>query len=161
MRLLCLILVLLVAPLSQAQPLRTDALSPLDKQHMDTAVGELESLARVKLGRSFSGDQQRDLELIQALLDRHLVDKDDIELLQAMGIVMGRLLQQEHNLEWVVYVDKVGRSRALEVPMKEEYLFPVTQISSRVQAGAEVDVQSVYSKLEEEVARIRKKIIVP
>lgn len=164
MRLLILGLCLALASLSQAEPLRVDELTPLDERFMDTAVAELNDLAQIRLGRSLSNEHTRnrdqDLDIIQTLLDRKLVDGDDTKLLQAMGIVLGRHLQKENSLKWVIYVDNVGRSRALEVPFKEDFIFPVTQISSRAAVGADVDVQAIYEKLEQEIADIRKKIIV-
>jgi hypothetical protein len=153
-------LILLLAPLAHAEPLRVDPLTPLDEQFMDKATAELNGLSQIRLGRSFNGEKDRDLELLQLMLDRHLIDSNDTRLMQAMGIVMGRHLQKEHSLKWVIYVDNVGRSRALEVPFKEDYIFPVTQISSRAAVGADVDVSAIYEKLEDEVKRIRRKIIV-
>ncbi|AKH70316.1 protein of unknown function (DUF3806) [Spongiibacter sp. IMCC21906] len=161
MRLLYLSLILLLTPLAQAaEPLRVDPITPLDQRFMDNATAELNSLAQIKTGRSFSGERERDLELLQLMLDRNLVDGDDTKLMQAMGIVMAQHLQKAHNLKWVIYVDNVGRSRALEVPFKEDFIFPVTQISSRAAVGADINVQAIYDKLEKEVAQIRKKIIV-
>ncbi len=46
------------------------------------------------------------------------------------------------------------------MPNQEDFIFPVTQISHRVSVDAEVDVKAIYKKLEEEVAFIKKKIIV-
>lgn len=164
MRLLILSLCLALTSLSHAEPLRVDELTPLDERFMDTAVAELNDLAQIRLGRSISNEytrnREQDLDIIQTLLDRKLVDGDDTKLLQAMGIVLGRHLQKENSLKWVIYVDNLGRSRALEVPLKEDFIFPVTQISSRAAVGAEVDVKAIYEKLEQEIADIRKKIIV-
>ena len=160
MRILCIMLSLLLAPLSHADNWRTDPLTPTDQLYMDQATDELNDIARIDMGRSFGGGRDSDIRLIQDMLDRRVVASDNTKMLQAMGIVLGEHLQKEQRLEWVIYSDKLGRSRALEVPMKEEFIFPVTQISSRAAVGADIDVAAIYQKLEDAVARAKKKIIV-
>lgn len=156
---LCLLLLTLGLS-AHAQQWRVDPITPLDQQFMDKAKDQLNDNARRSLGRSFGQSRDSDLQLMQTMLDRHLVDDDNLTQLQAMGIIMGEYLQREHSLRWVVYSDNKGRSRALEVPTKDEFIFPVTQISSRVSVGAEVDVKAIYEKLESEIARIKKMIII-
>lgn len=156
--LLCLLLSIGLP--AHAQQWRVDPVTPLDQQFMENAKDELDSTARRALGRSFGQSRDSDLTLMQTLLDRKLVGEDELTQLQAMGIIMGEYLQREHSLRWVIYSDEKGRSRALEVPTKDEFIFPVTQISSRVVVGADVDVQAIYYKLESEITRIKKMIII-
>jgi hypothetical protein len=63
-----------------------------------------------------------------------------------MGIVMGDLLSTEFDLHWVVYTDDVGRSRALRYRDSDFFLFPVTMISRRREAGNEAPVAAIYRK---------------
>lgn len=160
MRFLVIVFLLILAPMSIADPWRTDPITPMDERYMDNSRKELNDLARIELGRSFGEGRDSDLRLIQTLLDRKLVKGNQTALLQAMGIVLGDHLRKEHNLKWVIYIDRVGRSRALEVPFKDEAIFPVTQISSRAAVGADVDVKAIYERLESEIVRAKKKIIV-
>ncbi len=146
MRSVILALLVLLAPLSHAQEWRTEPLSAIDQRYIEDARGRLDDIARRHLGRQFSGDQQFDLRLLQTMLDRQLVRRDQIDLLQAMGFVLGDLLKREENLNWVIYIDKRGRSRALEVPGKREFIFPVTMISRRVEAGIDVNVEEIYQR---------------
>lgn len=155
-----LALLLALATTANAAQWRTDPLTPLDQRYMEERRQELNSLAQISLGRSFGHSRDSDLRIIQDILDRKLVGADETAQLQAMGIVLGEYLRREHGLRWVVYSDAKGRSRALEVPAKDEFIFPVTQISSRVRVGAEVDVQAIYQRLEQEIKRIKKKIII-
>lgn len=158
--LVTLLMLVLVAPLAVAEPWRTDPMTPMDERYMDNSRKELNDLARIELGRSFGESRDTDLRLIQTLLDRKLVKADQTALLQAMGIVMGEHLRKENGLKWVIFIDRLGRSRALEVPFKDEAIFPVTQISSRVAVGGDVDVKAIYQRLEGEITRAKKKIIV-
>lgn len=58
---------------------------------------------------------------------------------------MGDLLAAELDLHWVVYEDAKGRSRALRLDETDNYLFPVTMISRRRQAGDETPVAEIYT----------------
>tara|TARA_R110002110_G_scaffold415561_2_gene650986 strand:+ start:219204 stop:219710 length:507 start_codon:yes stop_codon:yes gene_type:complete len=125
---------------------RISDLSALDKQFMQQQRDALEDIAARNLGRSFSGNKQNDLEILQQLLDRKLVRADQTRELQAMGVIMGDLLASELNLHWVIYEDKVGRSRALRYRDSDEYLFPITMISRRREADNRAPVEEIYRK---------------
>lgn len=138
---------LLGQPLALAQTVPViGPLSAADQQYMSDSKAQLDALARSRLGERFSGDKDRDLAIIQTLLDRRLVKPDQTRELQAMGMILGDLLARELGMHWVVYSDRVGRSRALRMAETEHYLFPVTSISRRVEADAPVDVAAVYAK---------------
>ena len=120
--------------------------SSLDRQFMAAQRALLQDLAKRNVGKGFNGSKENDLELLQLLLDRRLVNDDDTRELQAMGIVMGDLLATELDLHWVIYEDAVGRSRALRYRDSEEYLFPVTMISRRREADNRTPVAVIYDK---------------
>ena len=129
-----------------AETFRTEALSEMDRRFMDNQVAALEDITRREFGRQFSGTKATDLALLQRLLDQKLVKADDTSLLQGMGVILGELLRKEKALFWTIYTDRLGRSRALEIPGKREFVFPMTMISRRVEAGVEVQVSEVYEK---------------
>lgn len=161
MRALFFTLLLLAPTLSfAAPPWRTQPMTFTDQQYMEVRRTELNELARLRLGRSFGGKRDYDLRLIQSLLDSGTVDASQTANMQGLGIIMGEFLRKQHALKWVIYNDRVGRSRALEVPDKDEVIFPVTQFSSRAAVGAKIDVFAIYEKLEAEIAQIKKKMIV-
>lgn len=87
----------------------------------------------------------RELDYLQRLLDDGHVRREDAEALQAMGVVLGDLLAAELDLEWVVYEDAKGRSRALRLDATDNYLFPVTMISRRREAGDLTPVAEIYA----------------
>ncbi len=160
MRFLALVVLCTAALVANAQQWKVYSISPMDEQYMEVRKEEINSFARSKIGRSFGQGRDSDLAVMQEILDRRLLDGDETTKLQAMGIIMGEHLRREHRLRWVVYIDDKGRSRALEIPDKDEVIFPVTQISARAAVGADIDVKAIYQKLEAEIARIKKKIIV-
>ena len=106
----------------------------------------LDELAGAHFGTRFKGDRAHDLRLMQRLLDAKVVRSDQTRELQAMGILLGDLLARELDMHWVVYEDKLGRSRALRYQDTDLYLFPVTMISRRWEGGAYTPVADIYQK---------------
>lgn len=137
----------LILPVALAQqPSRIESPSKLDLTFMERQRTLLQELAATNLGRQFSGNQDRDLDLLQTLLDRRLVRGDQTQELQAMGIIMGDLLAEEFNLHWVVYKDEAGRSRGLRYRDSDFVLFPVTMISRRREVDNNASVADIYQQ---------------
>ena len=143
---LLLTLLLTCATAMALDEVRIGELSYLDKQYMQQQRDSLEELSRRHLGRQFNGNRDNDLELLQRLLDQGLVKNSQTEALQAMGIVMGDLLAQDLGLDWVVYEDKKGRSRALRYKQTDKFLFPVTMIARRREADNREPVEEIYQR---------------
>lgn len=122
---------------------RIDPLSAIDRQFMAGQRSDVDALAN-RLGQRLTGDPARDLETLQAILDRGLVGPDDALQLQALGIVLGDLLGKKLDMDWVVYRDRAGRSRALRYREMDIFLFPVTMISRRREAGNLKPVSEIY-----------------
>ena len=144
--LLALVLSLGWLPAAAQQELQITGLTSLDREFMHTQRTYIDDLARGKLGRQLNGQRNHDLVILQDLLDRRLVRAEQPVELQAMGMVLGDLLAEQLGMHWVIYLDELGRSRALRMPDTDHYLFPVTMISRRAEVGAPVDVQAIYSK---------------
>ncbi|MEM8561340.1 MAG: DUF3806 domain-containing protein [Pseudomonadota bacterium] len=157
--LLVLILPWAGAPLAQAQvELRIEPLSPLDRQFMARQRATIEDLATLKLGRQINGDTENDLQILQLLLDRRLVRSDQTQELQAMGVIMGDLLAADLGMQWVVYIDNLGRSRALRYKNSDEYLFPITMISRRREVGNATPVTVIYQNAYDIIDPLRQEL---
>ena len=133
---------------------RITPLSALDRQYMERQRQLVNELTL----RNYGGRccrREAELELLQRLLDDRIVTGEQTEELQAMGIVMGDLLAAELDLEWVVYEDARGRSRALRLDETDNFLFPVTMISRRREAGDRTPVQEIYRKAVEAMEAAR------
>ena len=141
--------------LCYAQEWRTETPSAIDRQYITDQRDAIDAIARRQLGQQLNGKKLNDLPILQQLLDKKLVKADQTRELQAMGIILGQLLKAEHGLLWVIYNDKLGRSRALQVPGINEFIFPATQISRRVEVGIEVTVTDIYRELEQAVTEIK------
>jgi hypothetical protein len=127
-------------------PGQISALGTMDRQYMQQQRNRIDELARFDLGRQLREDKTHNLDILQTLLDRRLVSTDQTLELQAMGVVLGDLLAAELDMHWVIYEDKYGRSRALQLGSSDNFLFPITMISRRFEAGARVDVTAVFDK---------------
>ncbi|MEQ9462290.1 MAG: DUF3806 domain-containing protein [Haliea sp.] len=138
------LLFVLVAPASAQDRVWTSELSALDRQYMSHQRATIDDLARRHVGHGFTGDRDRDIDLIQRLLDRSLVRPDQTAELQALGMMLGDLLAQQLDMHWVVYEDKLGRSRALRYRDTDNYLFPMTMVSRRHEAGNQTPVKDIY-----------------
>lgn len=121
-------------------------LTQIDLQYMQQQRVLLGDLTARHYGSQFNGSRDNDLGLLQRLLDQELVRNDQTRELQAMGVIMGDLLAAELGMEWVVYEDRLGRSRALRYKETDSYLFPVTMISRRRAVDNRTPVTDIYRK---------------
>ena len=81
-----------------------------------------------------------------------MVPASDTLTLQAMGLVFGGLLGNRLSMQWVVYRDDKGRSRALRYRDLDVFLFPMTMISRRVEGDSDPRLRHLF---EETVAETR------
>jgi Domain of unknown function (DUF3806) len=136
-----------LGPSAQAEDeLLISDLSPIDLQYMQQQRKSLQELASLKLGRRFIGERKRDLSILQALLDNNLVKGEQTQELQAMGVILGDHLAENLGMHWIVYEDKLGRSRALRYKETGHFLFPITMISRRRAVGNTDSVEAIYQK---------------
>ena len=120
-----------------------EPLTAIDRQFMADQRMRVEQLAN-RLGRGLTGVADRDLNTLQRILDERLVPAEDTLTLQALGVVLGDLLGDRLDMDWVVYRDNKGRSRALRYRRMDVYLFPVTMISRRQEGGSERRLKPLF-----------------
>lgn len=131
---------------SPEETVRIDEFGWGDRNYLEKQVASIDQLARTELGTQVRQDLG-DLELLQRIVDRSLIEKDDTAALQAMGAVLGNVMTTDiPALEWKVYEDKLGRSRALCAKGTRECLFPITMLSRRMEVGLKPDVDKVYEE---------------
>ena len=140
----CLIITMSVAAFAEEDDTHITVLTLADQQDLQNKVAMINDVARSKLGTEVHGDQS-DIETLQRIANGRFIDPQDTKRLQATGVVLGNLLKKDFDLEWMVYEDTDGRSRALCVPKTEQCLFPITMISRRLEVNAPVDVQAIYN----------------
>ena len=123
-----------------------------DKKYLQQGRDRINELTRRHFGSALQQQQAHDIALLQRLLDNKHVTAKDRRLLQDMGIILGDLLMQQFNLRWIIYADKYGASRALQLKHSENVLFPITMISRRAEVGVSVEIAELYNKAAERIA---------
>ena len=106
----------------------------------------VDDLARRNVGTELTGSSLDDLRVIQEILDRNLIARDEIFALQALGVALGDVMAARLGLTWVAVDDELGRSRALRLGSTEVVIFPITMISKRVERQLPVRVDELYEK---------------
>lgn len=132
-------------------------------QSTQTSIPEIEELRWVdngylerqrnlidEIGRAEFGVRVRknisDLRLLQRIMDEGLINQTQKVHQQAMGVVLGDIYVTELGLEWRVYRDDEGKSRAVCLPDTRHCLFPITMISKRASLGAKPDIRVLYER---------------
>lgn len=125
---------------------RISELGWIDKNQMEQEAAKLNELSVAKIGTPIRRDLS-DLDTLQTLLDNNVVKQDDYKTQQAMGIVLGNIMQADFptTLEWKIYEDSLGRSRALCVKESAHCLFPITMLSRRIELGIKPDTKKIYT----------------
>ncbi len=141
-----------------AQEWRTESLSLIDRTFMQDQRDLIDDLARRNFGGQINGNLNNDIAVMQRLLDEKIVRSDQVGELQAMGLILGDLLKSQKGLNWIVYIDRYGRSRSLQVPgFNKDFIFPITQVSRKAEVGIQVRITDVYQELEQSLVNIRNK----
>ena len=135
---------------SIVEPLTNSDIRKLDRQR-----DYVDGLARRHVGAPPSGGAIGDLYILQSIVDDRVLEKDQTYELQALGVVLGDVLAEQLDLEWVIVDDAYGRTRALQFGSRDDVFFPVTMISKRYEADIQVDVDALFRKVEAEVERLR------
>lgn len=108
--------------------------------------GVVDELSRRHFGVQIHGDKS-DLLTLQRLLDKQVIERDDKNTLQALGVVLGDVyISENKNLQWRVYEDELDRSHAICIKNTQHCLFPITMLSRRIEAGLNPNVEEVYQK---------------
>ncbi len=134
-------------------PATVKALSLGQRYSLDSQRREIMDLIARQLGiLTLKGDKS-DLKVLQNLVNRKAIRRDDVRGLQGLGIVFGDVLVNEYGLGWVSYEDDLGISKALRWKKTANYVFPVTLFSKRVQFKEDIDMEAVFEELGIEVER--------
>ena len=118
----------------------------IDREYVNGALQRVNDLTTRHMGARLTGSAATDLDYLQRLLDDHLVARDDLQTLQAMGVAFAEVLRKQRYLKWVRYSDREGTSRALQLAHENYFIYPVTVIARRAAVGAEVDVRQLFQR---------------
>jgi len=130
-----------------AQRKRISPLTAHDERQMGEQRSKVEELARRHVGTPLTGGASReDLRILQEILDKQVLSRDQTWELQALGVALGDVMAEQLGLTWVAIEDELGRSRALRFRESEDLIFPVTMISKRVEVKVRFRVLDLFEK---------------
>jgi hypothetical protein len=116
---------------------------------------EVENLLGRHVGVSRLEGNEADLDVLQQLVTKGVLAKDDVRDWQAVGVVFGDILANELGLAWVSYEDERGVSKALRWRKTMNFVFPITLFSKRNQFNQSIDMHAIYAKLVKDVEAFR------
>ena len=118
----------------------------LNEQFLIKQRKRVETLSRSKLGTPLQTGEQN-LPILQRIINESLIEPEDTEALQALGVVLGDAYDAKHrDLEWRVYHDELGKSHAICVINTKHCLFPITMLSRRISAGISPNVDKIFNE---------------
>lgn len=119
------------------------------------SVEEMLSASPAALNKLVEGDSSAKLSVLEAILKTGLLTSKHTFQLQGMGIILGEILAEDANMNWMMLEDEYGTSPCLTVPGTSITLFPQTMISKRVENGELVDVFEMANALIDKVEELR------
>lgn len=118
---------------------------------LDTQRREIKDLIARRLGVLSLRDDGSTIRVLQRLVDEKVIPPAETRDWQSLGVVFGDILVHDFGLHWVSYEDSLGESKALRWKDTDNFVFPVTLFSKRVQFEEKIDVRAIYDKLAAEI----------
>jgi hypothetical protein len=113
--------------------LPSDSIAHMDRQRAFVADLVQKNSLKHKVTRTSA-----DLDLLQEILEKKLLKKEETWRLQSLGVVLGdALIAMEPRLHWMEVSDEWGTDPALLYKDTTYQLNPLTMISKRVEDGEE------------------------
>lgn len=112
-------------------------------------------LAKSIVGEALSGDE-RDLDLIQHILNSRQLEREATYSLQALGMAFGKVFVENNaGFDWWMVEDEYGRDPAVRYKQTSMLAFPMTMILKRVEDGEPVEVRDLYAGLQQRLETLR------
>lgn len=125
---------------------------------MAKQIADALNIARQHFGEVAFTHSDRDLEIIQRILDNRILDETQTYELQCLGLVFGDVLARRADLRWVTVSDAYGRDPALQYRNTSLVLFPSTMISKPVKDGQRVQVFELMAAMEKDVSSLKDEV---
>ena len=129
---------------------------PTEKDIESIAMGVVHAgqVIEQALGEDLTGTTA-DLDLIQRVLDRGVVEPEATYTLQALGLAFGRTFLNEFpDYDWWMVEDEYGRDPAIRYKETSLLVFPMTMISKRVEDGEEIDINELFDGLAKQLSEL-------
>jgi len=144
------------APNASPDPKFSD-LSPEDAERLDQQRAIIASAIKQRYGTTALTRTNKDLPILQRLLDDKVFGKSQTYELQCVGVVFGDVLTSEFPLRWVMITDEFGTDPTLRFKNTRTNVNALTMISKRVERDEPVDVFRLLEQTREALAYTVKK----
>jgi hypothetical protein len=124
----------------------------LDRQRAIVAAAARQRYSTTALTRT-----NRDLPILQRLLDDKAFNKSQTYELQSLGVAFGDVLATECSLHWVIITDEYGVDPTLRFKNTSVNINAPTMISKRVGKDEPVDVAWLLRKTREAISEAAKR----
>ena len=120
-----------------------------DRERLDQQRALVAAAARQRYGTPALTRTEKDLHVLQRLLDDKVFTKSQTYELQSLGVVFGDVLTSELSLRWVMIKDEFGTDPTLRFKDTSTNINALTMISKRVERDEPVDVFWLLRKTRE------------
>ena len=138
------------------QPLFSE-LSPEDKARLDLQRAVIAAAAKQRYGVASLTGSERDLEVLQRLLDDRAFDKSQTYELQCLGVAFGDVLTSAVPLRWAIVTDEYGSDPTLRFGNTSINVNALTMISKRVERDEQVNVFDLLQKTRQALPEAEKR----
>jgi uncharacterized protein DUF3806 len=132
-------------------------LTPEGSQRLDQQRAIVAHAAKQRYGTSALTKTQKDLPILQRLLDDNVFKKSQTYELQSLGVAFGDVLADEFPLRWVTITDEYGTDPTLRFKNTSVNINALTMISKRVERDEPVDVSELLRKTREALSDAEKR----
>lgn len=122
------------------------ALTEEDKARLSAQREIVLEEARRRYATTEFFEDERDLALLQRLLDDRAFSKSQTYELQSLGVVFGDVFAARPDFEWTIVQDEYGRDPTLRYRSSEAHLNALTMISKRIEDGQAVNVAELFAE---------------
>jgi hypothetical protein len=140
------------APREPASQPRFSQLSHEDNARLDQQRDVIASEVKQRYGVASLTRTEKDLPVLQRLLDDKVFDKSQTYRLQCLGVAFGDVLASELPLRWVIISDEFGSDPTLRLRDTSININALTMISKRLERDEIVNVFDLLEKTRQALA---------
>ena len=131
------------------------SLSPEDSARLDQQRALVAAAVKRHSGGTLTRSQ-KDLPLLQKLIDESVFNKTQTYELQSLGVAFGDVLASALPLHWVMITDEYGTDPTLRYKNTSANINALTMISSRVEERRKVNLQELLTNTRDSLAEFEK-----
>ena len=132
-------------------------LTSRDNQRLDQQRAIVGHAAKQRYGTSALTKTQKDLPILQHLLDDKVFKKSQTYELQSLGVAFGDVLGSEFPLRWMMITDEYGTDPTLRFKNTSVTINALTMISKRVERDEPVDLLELERKTRDALSDAEKR----